>query len=309
MNIPYWLLRLLPIFECICPKCRKGVKQSARQCPHCGEKYPLALRVPPTFLKDPKKLEAYVHEHIFPRISEFERNYLTKYFTVLFSDGFESGDFSAWTGTDNAPIVQSTIKHHGTYAMKIDAAGEFAYKLLDTAKNNLFMRMYWQADATPANGNQTGMLSFYESDAVTERLQVRVWNNGGTITWILAISGTSYTYTSGSCNPNQWYCIEAEYDSVSDVHNLWLDGVNVISQVDTETGTVQYVIADSAIGFFGTAQYIDCVVVADAYIGPEAAGVTVKKGSNLSGLMTEMLNSKMLYSAINRFPKLSPRTL
>jgi len=56
--------------------------------------------------------------------------------------------------------------------------------------------------------------------------------------------------------------------------------------------------------------YADCVVVADAYIGPEAAGGTsMKKGSSLSATMTQMLNSRMLYSACNRFPKLSPRTI
>ena len=37
------------------------------------------------------------------------------------------------------------------------------------------------------------------------------------------------------------------------------------------------------------------------------AGVTVKKGSNLAATMTEMLNSKMLFSACNRFPKLTTR--
>jgi len=36
-------------------------------------------------------------------------------------------------------------------------------------------------------------------------------------------------------------------------------------------------------------------------------GVTVKKGSNLAATMTEMLNSKMLFSACNRFPKLTTR--
>jgi len=38
-----------------------------------------------------------------------------------------------------------------------------------------------------------------------------------------------------------------------------------------------------------------------------SGGATVKKGSNLANTMTTMLNSKMLFSACNRFPKLSPR--
>src|SRR3989337_3644689 len=121
MNIPYWLLPMLPMWEYICPKCRKGVKQSAHQCTHCSEKFPLAIRVPPSFLKDPKKLEAYVHKHIFPRVSEFERNYLTKFFTEYFNNGFEEGDFSAWTSVNDSGgrlSVQGTTVHHGSYAMK-----------------------------------------------------------------------------------------------------------------------------------------------------------------------------------------------
>jgi hypothetical protein len=39
----------------------------------------------------------------------------------------------------------------------------------------------------------------------------------------------------------------------------------------------------------------------------ETAGVTIKKGSGLAATMTEMLNSKMLFSACNRFPKLTTR--
>src|SRR3989337_2094782 len=129
MNIPYWLLPMLPMWEYICPKCRKGVKQSAHQCTHCSEKFPLAIRVPPSFLKDPEKLEAYVHKHIFPRVSEFERNYLTKYFTVIFSDGFESGDFSAWTGTVGGPTVSNVQAHHGTYSCRASGSAYiYCYK-------------------------------------------------------------------------------------------------------------------------------------------------------------------------------------
>ena len=38
-----------------------------------------------------------------------------------------------------------------------------------------------------------------------------------------------------------------------------------------------------------------------------SGGATVKKGSSLVNTMTEMLNSKMLFSACNRFPKLTTR--
>src|SRR3990170_1631182 len=152
MNIPYWLLRMLPMWEYICPKCRKGVKQSAHQCPHCSEKFPLAIRVPPSFLKDPKKLEAYVHKHIFPRVSEFERNYLTKYFTVIFPappteppEGFESGDFSAWTGTGGTISVVTDYAHHGTYSAKSESpawGAGLVYKSWGGSYTTVFARVY-----------------------------------------------------------------------------------------------------------------------------------------------------------------------
>jgi hypothetical protein len=47
--------------------------------------------------------------------------------TQIFADGFESGDFSAWTGTSGSPTVQNTTKHHGTYGCTFDAP-ECAYK-------------------------------------------------------------------------------------------------------------------------------------------------------------------------------------
>ena len=55
---------------------------------------------------------------------------ITEPVTFIFSDGFESGDFSAWTGTDPTPEVQDTVKHCGTYSMRVDAGNEYASRLL-----------------------------------------------------------------------------------------------------------------------------------------------------------------------------------
>ena len=53
------------------------------------------------------------------------------------------------------------------------------------------------------------------------------------------------------------------------------------------------------------AYYAGCIATFFATI---AGGPTVKKGSNVATTMTEMLNSKMLFSACNRFPKLTSRS-
>ena len=45
----------------------------------------------------------------------------------------------------------------------------------------------------------------------------------------------------------------------------------------------------------------------DIHVDYTPSGGVVKKGSNLANTMTTMLNSKMLFSQCNRFPKLCPR--
>ena len=47
--------------------------------------------------------------------------------TTLFSDGFENGNFNAWTGAKSiasgvSSSIQTTIKANGTYAMKVAVA-------------------------------------------------------------------------------------------------------------------------------------------------------------------------------------------
>ncbi|HEX68708.1 MAG TPA: hypothetical protein ENG10_00220, partial [Candidatus Bathyarchaeota archaeon] len=122
MKLPTFLFRLLPLWSYICPRCRREVKCNSHKCPYCGEKYGKPLKVPPRFLKNQKALEEYVHKYIFPRISAKQREYLAQFFTTLFEDGFESGDFSAWTDTytEGSPTVSvvSNPVHQGSYAEK-----------------------------------------------------------------------------------------------------------------------------------------------------------------------------------------------
>ena len=54
-----------------------------------------------------KQLSWLIHK-LKPQFPEWLQEWLAIYFTVIFEDGFESGDFSAWTGTAGAPAVVST---------------------------------------------------------------------------------------------------------------------------------------------------------------------------------------------------------
>ena len=301
MNMPVWLLRLLPLFEYICPKCRKEVKKNSHECSHCGEKFPSAIRVPPSFLKDPKKLEAYVHKHVFPKVSPATRDYLAQFFTELFNNGFEEGNFSAWTGTVGSPAVVSAQHHHGSYCEEIDAGGEYAYKTF-AAQTTVFVRFYVRTPDTlpPSSGN-------YISFAALRNASTMIWEGP-----YITRSGTDlivrlYRYyatagfsssTAKTFAPSTWYCFEVKFvKAVAGEYRVYLDGVEVINYSGNTSAA-----PDAATINVGNAWYsyssgdpwpyhIDCVMVADAYIGPES-GVTVQTVNDSLSLADTTLRNK-----------------
>jgi len=279
------------MWEYICPACRKEVKRNSHDCPHCGERFPLTIRVPPRFLKDSKKLEAYVHKHIFPRVSEFERNYLTKYFTVLFSDGQVGStqetahDFSAWTGTtvagDGAISVAAENPHHGDDSFKIVAPNTdqyhtaYASKTL-TAQAQMNARAYVR---TTAFNNLKFSGGFYIVGGTYVRLQVNFWQTSGVKQWNILYRNTTSSYIEYVNDANlavdTYFCLELEVIAgASGSYRVLVDGVEIWSKTAQNMSTdqpnqIRLGIIDSVnrvVTFNG-----DCVVVADAYIGPEAA--------------------------------------
>jgi len=278
--IPYWLLRLLPLFEYICPVCRKGVRQSAHKCPHCGERFPLAIRVPPSFLKDPKKLEEYVHKYIFPRVSAFERNYLTKYFTVLFSDGFESNDFTAWTGTSISGATIATdnsVAHHGRINAKcagLQSAGEYAYvyKVLDDSYATLYLR-YYVRFASLFNNALGALLGLFRNSTTGVAY---IYVDPSTSKWGVynAITATAYWEAGTSTiSANTWYCLELRVtvSATVGILQLWVNGALKVDQSSLNTGADNLVRVDAGAYIPGAEAaerilFSDCVVVADCRI-------------------------------------------
>ncbi|MEM3090527.1 MAG: heparin lyase I family protein, partial [Candidatus Bathyarchaeia archaeon] len=291
MKLPYWLLRLLPMWDYICPRCRREVKPNSHQCPYCGERFPFPLRVPPKCLKRKEDLERYVHEKIFPKISDWQREYLAQYFTTIFQSGFETGDFSEWTATEQPngiASVQSITKHHGNYAAKFEttstAVGSYAAAYKNIAATSLvYMRFYLYLDNLPGVNNSRLLYGQLHNVANGYILLFYV-NRGsiGNLRWELRLwtGGTLVSYYSANENiqTNQWYCVEMKLK----VHGtqgeiaLWIDGVQKIAQTGLDTddrGNVDRVyvtcfISTTAQDAFKSCK-IDCVVVADTYTGPE----------------------------------------
>jgi len=222
---------------------------------------------------------------------------------AIFSDGFESGDFSAWTGTTGTPTVETSPVHHGTYVMKNPSGTHSANKTLGAAYAEIFVRVYVRFSAlTTATDYGTDIMIVGKASNWAYATTVKAVKLAGPVVFSMFSGGHARTDTDFAVAINTWYCVELKRRTTSGTVDLYINGVLKASFA------YDYYGADT-VQVGGTAQqvsnaYFDCVVVADAYIGTEA---TVKKGSNLSATMTEMLNSKMLFSFCNRFPKLTTR--
>jgi hypothetical protein len=288
MRVPYWLLKLLPLFDYICPKCKREVKQKSHKCPYCGENYGVPLRVPPKVLKDGKALEDYVHKHIFPKVSAWQREYLAKYFTVIFQDGFESGDFSAWTGTyvarSGTITVTSNDKHHGTYSARFTGLGReedaaSVYKAI-TAIADVFTRIYLKVPGEPSLVGWGATINYYGSDHLAKVIYDRVNDYWG----VRFYDGYSWQNVWGSVakplTANTWTCLEFEVyvHSSAGYFKVWINGTLVCNPTNLRTdakGNITrvyvgeiYLDGTETVATYG---YYDCVVVADTYIGPEVA--------------------------------------
>lgn len=270
----------------------------------------MPLRVPPCVLKDSKALEAYVHKHIFPKVSAEMREYLANYFTVLFSSGWENSggtdvtDGGAWTGTSGSPTVVETPMHHGTYAMCADAHNEYVRKSIGSV-STVYARFYIYIDS--ASGSDYDMFAEFVDGGgipvmrfgqggVTSGRPLRVVYEDGHDSYQTKTSATKFDLDT-------WYCVEMKLlrsHTDGEIH-VWLNGEEVTDLAATGLDNDFYSAPLSfSVGtpknYQSAVVYIDCVVVADAYIGPEST-VTLKTVTDALALSDAVYRNKSLVIA------------
>jgi len=204
--------------------------------------------------------------------------------TTIFSDGFESGDFSAWTGTslNGATIAASSAQaHHGTYSAKtsgLQTAGEFAwvYKTF-TAAATIYSRHYTYLATVPANIFVVSSISKWGGSHIGLAIYNPTTSKWGIYNNIAA----EFYYESGTStfSGTTWYCVEMRITASATVGvcQLWINGVLKVDVSSKNTGSTNpdtvyiggYLFANEAAERI---VYSDCCVVADAYIGPEVSG-------------------------------------
>ena len=285
--LPKEVLDFFPIWEYQCPKCGAYLGyEPVEYCVKCGARFtPEQARVPPRFLKNYKAMSEFAHKVLAPKLTEKQRQLLFKYFTTIFEDGFESGDFSAWTGTDGSPSVQSSVVNSGSYAMQVDAlydAWVGVYKDVGT-QTTTFFRAYVRFTSVPdADGERlrfmhlgttTSKRTFVQIRYVTDHVEWQLWEYDDGANWHSASSSTP------TFNANQWYCVEVKRYCAGGTGEvrLYVDGTEIasITGLDNDAYTTSRIACEAygASGWYPTVYYDD-VVVADTYIGPISEATT-----------------------------------
>ncbi|HET8910464.1 MAG TPA: choice-of-anchor D domain-containing protein [Ktedonobacteraceae bacterium] len=192
--------------------------------------------------------------------------------TASFSDGFESGSFSQWTGGTNGTgtaTVQNTVVHTGTYAAQLaNASGQYAQ--VATTVNGIpstnYTRFYFRFSSLSTStlialaqdsGGHNQWIIYYDSGR--QGLDIYFWNGAGKRYDI-------YTNTN-VLSANTWYSIEVEMNQATSGHGeVWLNGTSVgaFDGDMTETNSYAKLILDNEAT--GT-DYFDDVVISNGYNG------------------------------------------
>jgi hypothetical protein len=187
---------------------------------------------------------------------------------IIFIDSFESNDFSVWTSNYGGCSVVNSPKYSGNFAMEAtDSAQQIAIKTgLNTA--TAFFRAYVYMPALPTAGNYVKVMMMYDTGS-SDEVGAIIYNDGGTLKWGLGkFSGN--TYVAGTISATTWYCVEVQrtVGAGTGIAKLYVNGELLISAT-AETFNNNSDELHVCIDFASAAVTvnIDCVVVADAYIG------------------------------------------
>lgn len=195
----------------------------------------------------------------------------------IFEDGFESGDFSNWTGTIGTPIVVSTQKYGGTYSFEGDATNKFCYKDF-TGQITIFVRGYFRFSALPTTSGQVRFLRLGYGSGAWGNLIARLileWTgtHGLTLHLQSGYPESVFSYPI-SMSPNTWYPFEIKFvkHATNGEYRVWFDDNEVITVTGLDTSgasVVNKIALGNEYSTFATTVWVDSVKVANQYIGLE----------------------------------------
>lgn len=278
------------MWEHQCPVCRTFVEPTVIYCPKCLAPFNKEQwRVPPRFTKGRKAMSDYAHNILAPKLNPVDRALLFRYFTWLFNDGFETNDFTRWSGTSVAAGCSLTTEqlhvHHGRYNARAVTDGLINYEnaapfFTLPNRNDIYVRSYNKV--LSHNINADGDRIFFTGiNMVTAAGLLGGWKRtGGVIKWAITTRIAAAFVDTFSTGPlpavNTWYCVELYwlYNAVNGIARMWVDGLLHCQKTGDTTNYGQCIgfgtggVAQCA-GFVACDVVADCCVAADSYIGVE----------------------------------------
>src|SRR6185436_16364252 len=150
---------------------------------------------------------------------------------LLFSDGFESGDFSQWTSVTGLVIQQQQV-YAGLYAVRgtTTGAATYAYKQLVSARNELYYRVLFKVVSQGANSIY---LQRFRTSANGAILGVFV-SSTGKLGYRNDVTGMTTTSTTAA-TPGVWHELQTRVlvNAGSSTTDVWLDGVQIAALSNT----------------------------------------------------------------------------
>jgi hypothetical protein len=240
--------------------------------------------------------------------------------SIVFSDGFQSGNTSAWTNTDQSGVnlgVKNSMLECSTNAPTTENWG-YVYKWLNQSYTSLYWRWYLFFGNLPTtDGNIIGAGGMYNSaiegnfTPANGVCSLNVASQGGVYHWTLFyVNSTSVCSVNSTAivSPNSWYLVElkaVQGAGNGEVH-FYLNNVEALNATGLTNNHNKGIDHVSVGGGITASQpvtwYSAGAVAATEYVGPEpsavpnAISVTSQAADQniFSGYVTNALSSLVL---------------
>lgn len=211
----------------------------------------------------------------------------------IFSDDFESGDLSAWTGTNtnggSTVAASSTYAHNGTYSARsiVSSDGQWAVVYKTISSSIVYMQGYLYVSSV---GSTDGVRPFAEL--------VNNWNpvgraginkSGASYFWSMSYGNgggvESWNNSAVSLVTGQWYKykVAAYCDGTVGWTELTIDDVLVISNHGVNTGSLINTV-DVGTADYAITTYHDTILVSNTDIITPSYYPYIQRVSNIDGV-------------------------
>ena len=205
--------------------------------------------------------------------------------STIFSDGYETNDFTAWTGTSGTPTLASASCPHGTYCMNFpSASAKYSYHALTSDITNggtIWFRVYFKFSTLPT---QNGRILSLANSSWAQDMNVRFDGTATPKTFIMqnSISGINPLTSTQTYSINTIYRLEGfwKLSHTAGQYELKIftaDGTTPIETLTSgatentwasSTENVHYFAVGNIGGITGVGLVDDAALSLEGYIGP-----------------------------------------